>query len=133
MDRRHDGQRRVVQGVQSEYAGQPREANTEARWSDLSHPQRSATAWPTRSSCNFYADGFLEYPEAIRIVFADLTQDCVRAGSFRTVSELVDEITAYLVHRNENPKPYQWKADGAETLAKIHRAREALAEASSVM
>ena len=65
--------------------------------------------------------------------FADLTQDCVRAGSFRTVSELVDEITAYLVHRNENPKPYQWKADGAKTLAKIHRAREALAEAGPII
>ena len=65
--------------------------------------------------------------------FADLTQDCVRAGSFRTVSELVDEITAYLVHRNENPKPCQWKADGAKTLAKIHRAREALAEAGPII
>ena len=45
----------------------------------------------------------------------------VRAGSFTTVAELVDEITAYLAHRNENPKPYQWKADGAKTLTKIHR------------
>ncbi len=65
--------------------------------------------------------------------FADLTQDCVRAGSFRRVSALVEEITAYLADRNENPWPYRWKADGAKTLAKIHRAREALAAASAVI
>ena len=64
---------------------------------------------------------------------ASVLPDCVRAGSFRSVSELVEEITAYLAHRNENPKPYRWKADGAKTLAKIHRAREALAEASAVI
>ncbi len=58
--------------------------------------------------------------------FADLTQDCVRAGSFTSVAELVEAITTYLACRNENPKPYQWKADGAKTLAKIQRAREAL-------
>ena len=51
--------------------------------------------------------------------FADLTQDCVRAGSFASVAELVEAITTYLVRRNENPKPYKWKADGAKTLAKI--------------
>ena len=58
--------------------------------------------------------------------FADLTQDCVRAGSFTSVAELVEAITAYLACRNENPKPYQWKAEGAKTLAKIQRARETL-------
>ena len=86
------------------------------------HPRFHMHFTPTSSSWMNMVERF----------FADLTQDCVRAGSFRTVSELVDEITAYLAHRNENPKPYQWKADGAKTLAKIHRAREALAEASSV-
>ena len=55
--------------------------------------------------------------------FADLTQDCVRAGSFTSVAELVEAITVYLACRNENPKPYKWKADGAKTLAKIQRAR----------
>ena len=65
--------------------------------------------------------------------FADLTQDCVRAGSFTNVAELVEAITAYLAVRNENPKPYKWKADGTKTLAKIQRAREALEKASVVI
>ena len=57
----------------------------------------------------------------------------VRAGSFTSVAELVEAITTYLASRNENPKPYTWKADGAKTLAKIQRSREALETASQVM
>ena len=47
-------------------------------------------------------------------------------------AELVEAITTYLASRNDNPKAYQWKADGAKTLAKIRRAREALLTASHV-
>lgn len=78
------------------------------------------------------SSSWMNWMNMVERFFADLTRDCVRAGSFRTVSELVEEITGYLAHRNENPKPYQWKADGAKTLAKIHRAREALARPSQL-
>ena len=61
--------------------------------------------------------------------FADLTQDCVRAGNFTSVKELTDAITAYLAERNANPRPYKWKASGKEMLGENHRARQALAEA----
>ena len=87
------------------------------------HPRFHMHFTPTSSSWMNMVERF----------FADLTQECVRAGSFTSVSELVDAITAYLVSRNEHPKPYQWKADGATTLAKIQRAREALAAAGHVM
>ena len=56
----------------------------------------------------------------------------MRAGSFTSVAELVDAITDYLACRNENPRPYKWKADGAKTLAKIQRSREALEKARRV-
>ena len=59
--------------------------------------------------------------------FADVTQECVRAGSFGSVPQLTWAITAYMAARNEQPKPYRWKADGTEILAKIQQAREALA------
>ena len=59
--------------------------------------------------------------------FADITQECERAGSFRSVPQLTQAITAYMAVREEQPKPYRWKADGAEILAKFQRAREALA------
>ncbi len=63
--------------------------------------------------------------------FADLTGDVIRAGSFRSVNELVRDINAYLAVRNVNPKPYVWRAAGAEILAKIKRARGALTEAAA--
>ena len=58
--------------------------------------------------------------------FADLTGDVIRAGSFASVNELVRDINAYLVQRNADPKPYVWRAQGADILAKINRARAAL-------
>ena len=60
--------------------------------------------------------------------FRDLTEDVVREGSFTSVDELVQAITGYLGERNLNPKPYVWKKKGEEILAKIQRAREALAQ-----
>jgi transposase len=58
--------------------------------------------------------------------FRDLTEDVVRAGSFESVQDLVESISDYLTERNLSPKRYVWKAKGAEILAKIQRAREAL-------
>jgi transposase len=58
--------------------------------------------------------------------FADLTGDVIRHGSFTSVRELVHDINTYLEQRNSEPKPYKWKAKGAEILAKIKRARAAL-------
>jgi transposase len=59
--------------------------------------------------------------------FRDLSQDVIAPGSFRSVPELKRAIFNYLAERNEAPQRYQWKADGAKILAKIQRAREALA------
>jgi hypothetical protein len=44
---------------------------------------------------------------------------------------LVRDINAYLVERNADPRPYVWRADGAEILAKIKRARAALENAAT--
>jgi transposase len=57
--------------------------------------------------------------------FAVLTADVVREGSFNPVRALAAAIEAYLAGRNAKPKPYKWKAQGAEILAKIARAKEA--------
>ncbi len=56
--------------------------------------------------------------------FRDLTVDVVRHGSFTSVKELGYAITNYLAERNLSPQPYQWRANGAEGLAKSMRARE---------
>ena len=95
-----------------------------SRWSldELARNARTcgiaATFTPTPSSWMNLVERF----------FADVTEDCVRAGSFASVEELTDAITSYLAERNQQPRPYQWKASGKEILAKIQRARAALAE-----
>jgi hypothetical protein len=43
----------------------------------------------------------------------------------------VRDIEAYLAERNANPRPYQWKAEGAAILDKIKRARAALEQAQA--
>ena len=63
--------------------------------------------------------------------FRDLTQDVVRHGSFAGVPELVDAINGYLAEHNLNPKRYVWRKSGADILASIRRARQALATASN--
>jgi transposase len=60
--------------------------------------------------------------------FADITNDCIREGSFQSVRELVDAIEEYLAERNENPKRYVWRAKGEDILKKIARAKEILAK-----
>lgn len=63
--------------------------------------------------------------------FRDLSEDAVREGSFSSVGELVAAIESYLAERNLNPKPYRWRAKGEEILAKIQRARAAMAAQSA--
>ena len=64
--------------------------------------------------------------------FRDLSQDVVLPGSFGSVSELTSAIWAYLAERNLKPQRYEWRAEGKAILAKIRRAREALAAQSQV-
>ena len=82
------------------------------------HPRFHVHFTPTGSSWMNMVERF----------FADLTADCVRDGSFSSVRDLIGCIEAYLADRNLDPRPYQWKAEGAEILKKIQRAREALAQ-----
>jgi transposase len=58
--------------------------------------------------------------------FRDLTEDVVRRGSFTSTQELTAAIFAYLEERNLSPTRYEWRAKGADILAKIDRAREKL-------
>ena len=56
--------------------------------------------------------------------FRDLSQEVVREGSFASTRELTKAMIGYLIERNLAPVRYQWRATGAEILAKIQRARE---------
>ena len=58
--------------------------------------------------------------------FADLTEDCVREGSFESVRALIEAIDEFLAVRTEEPKRYVWRAKGEDILRKIEKAKAAL-------
>ena len=60
--------------------------------------------------------------------FRAISEDVIRAGSFRSTKELVDSIMRYLAEHHAAPRRYVWKADGEDILRKIARARKRLAE-----
>ena len=81
------------------------------------HPRGAIHFTPTGSSWMNLVERF----------FADLTQDCVREGSFESVRALIEAIDEFLAVRNEEPKRYVWRAKGEDILRKIERAKAALA------
>ena len=58
--------------------------------------------------------------------FRDLTDKCIRRGSFASVGQLQDSIWNYIEHANNDPKPFKWTANPDDILAKVARARAAL-------
>lgn len=62
--------------------------------------------------------------------FRDISEEAISEGSFSSVRDLTLAIEIYLAQRNLDPKPYRWRAKGADILAKIQRAREAMAKTS---
>jgi transposase len=55
--------------------------------------------------------------------FRDISEECIRHGSFSSVKDLVNDITDYLTTWNLCPRKYRWKAEGQKILEKINRAR----------
>ena len=82
------------------------------------HPRIEMHFTPTGSSWMNLVERF----------FADLTEDCIREGSFESVRKLIDAIDDFLRARNEEPKRYVWRAKGEEILRKIERAKAALSQ-----
>jgi transposase len=62
--------------------------------------------------------------------FRDVSEEAISEGSFDSVRDLILAIEIYLAQRNLDPKPYRWQAKGADILAKVQRAREAMARQS---
>jgi transposase len=55
-------------------------------------------------------------------LFGEVTEKCLRRRSAETVPALEQDIGQYLDRRNENPKPFHWKASADEILHKVKRA-----------
>jgi transposase len=55
--------------------------------------------------------------------FAEITDRRIRRGTFRSVSELIQAIAAYIRQRNKAPKPFIWTAKPTGILRKIKKTR----------
>jgi len=55
-------------------------------------------------------------------LFSEVTEKCLRRRPAETVPALEQGIGQYLDKRNENPKPFRWKASAVEILRKVKRA-----------
>jgi len=64
--------------------------------------------------------------------FRDITENRIRRGIFRSVPELEEAIRAYIAKHNAAPKPLVWTASANDILAKVSRARKALAAIRTV-
>ena len=62
--------------------------------------------------------------------FRDLSEKRIKRDSFTSVGELELAIELYIAAHNANPKPFIWTADAKDILAKVTRAKKALAAAS---
>jgi transposase len=64
--------------------------------------------------------------------FRDISEQKLRRGVFRSVDELIQAITNYVAHHNENPKPFIWTATASDILEKVKRARTKLDKLQSL-
>jgi transposase len=55
--------------------------------------------------------------------FADITENAIRRGVFKSVAELETAITDYLAVRNAAPTPFTWTKSADVILTKVDRAR----------
>ena len=58
--------------------------------------------------------------------FAEITQNRIRCGVFKSVAELKSAIMEYLEHHNADPKPFIWTKSAGEILEKVARAKQGL-------
>jgi hypothetical protein len=63
--------------------------------------------------------------------FRDLSENRIKRDSFTSVAELEMAIGLYIAAHNADPKPFIWTAGANDILAKVTRAKKALATAST--
>ncbi len=63
--------------------------------------------------------------------FAELTERRLRRGTFTSVGDLVEAITDWAVHWNQDPKPFIWHKAADEIIEKVRRGRATLHQIKS--
>lgn len=61
-------------------------------------------------------------------LFPDISEHRIKRDSFSSLADLEQAIVQYIEHHNKDPKPFIWTASAADILAKVTRAKAALAQ-----
>ena len=77
------------------------------------HPRMTLHFIPTSSS----------WLNLVERWFGRITEERIRRGVFRSVSELVSAITEYVEHNNQDPKPFVWTKSAETILKKVGRCK----------
>lgn len=95
---------------------------------DCTHKHRDVKKWLSKHSRFHvhFTPTSSSWRNRVERFFADITSECIRDGSFGSVTELEKSIKAYIAGRNADPRPYRWVAEGKKILEKINRARTKL-------
>src|SRR6266481_1087930 len=80
------------------------------------HPRFHLHFTPTSSS----------WLNLVERLFAEITRQRIRRGTFTNVPELIAAIEDWIAHRNTNPKPFTWTKTAKKLIASHRRARKAL-------
>jgi hypothetical protein len=80
------------------------------------HPRFHMHFTPTSASWLNQAERF----------FGLITEDRIRRGVFKSVSELEAAIQDYLKHHNADPRPFVWPTAAIDFLQKVARGRQTL-------
>jgi transposase len=83
----------------------------------LKHPRFVMHFTPTSAS----------WLNMVERLFRDISENRIKRESFASVADLEQTIANYIDHHNKNPKPFIWTARAADILAKVSRAKAALA------
>src|SRR5437867_8696970 len=67
------------------------------------------------------------WPNMVERFFRDISENRIKRDSFTSVAELELAIDLYIAHHNANPKPFIWTASASAILARVTRAKAALA------
>ena len=65
-------------------------------------------------------------------LFAEITRQRIRRGTFDGVPQLEAAINDWITHRNDHPKPFVWTKKAGTIIAKYRRARKSLADSKAV-
>jgi putative transposase len=68
-----------------------------------------------------YTPTYASWLNQVERWFGLITQQAIRRGSFRSVSELVQKIDAYVANYNLHQRPFAWTASADSILAKLQR------------